>query len=796
MYESHFGFSGSPFQLNPDPSFYFGSRGHSNALAYLKFGAHQGEGFIVVTGEIGAGKTTLVRTLLEGLDPDQVVAAQVVSTQLESDELLQAILMAFGVGAKGTSKAHLIATLEGFLTTLAAKGRRALLIIDEAQNLRHEAVEELRMLSNFQLGKYGLLQSFLVGQPELRVLLQSKSMEQLRQRVIASCHLGPLDAAETKGYIEHRLRRVGWNGVYPEFQSGVMARIHQWTDGVPRRINRLCNRLLLGSFLANAAVVSAEMVDETALALKAEIGEAEAGTFAPAPLVDPTAQPAPAAAAAAQPAQQPEANAQALHVAPTTAAREGVQAPGGVRAEAKAPELIPARPAGQAGTAAKPGQVSRNVARSRKGARKKRREAEVPGLDLGAAPPRAQGVVRKTHDTAMPTQPILCLVESAFDYLKAGILADAFRGFPSLPRVVAVHPGVESGVGLDVLDHWHMPLPAMAVHLGIAADSFASQTSKLSDAFDALLRESKPRAVMVLGSSDADLACSLLAKKRGFQLLRAGSGKRTSRSTSNSRMNAALIEKIADVLYTDSTESFYALYREGIHLDRVCSVGSLTREMLDIALANASGAPTRLVMPSDLDPTMLSGPYGLISVDPELTHIGPQSLSKAVQLLCEVSRELPLIWMLSPESRGHLEYSSCVEQLEAARIRLVGAAGAGQTLGILRAAKCLIAADDGPWLQEARALGLPSLVLNAAASLDSDGASAEPATVDKTSISDRKKFAQWLAAPGSSTLIPDYWDGGTAARIAAHLVGWMSRQSDAVPNSVAQPAAVLVDHLP
>ena len=263
MYESHFGFSGSPFQLNPDPSFYFGSRGHTNALAYLKFGAHQGEGFIVVTGEIGAGKTTLVRTLLEGLDPQQVVAAQVVSTQLESTELLQAILMAFGVGAKGSSKAHLIATLEGFLTTLAAKGRRALLIIDEAQNLKHEAVEELRMLSNFQLGKYGLLQSFLVGQPELRGLLQSKSMEQLRQRVIASCHLGPLDAIETKGYIEHRLRRVGWNGVYPEFANGAMERIHQCTGGVPRRINRLCNRLLLGAFLANAAVVSAAMVNET-----------------------------------------------------------------------------------------------------------------------------------------------------------------------------------------------------------------------------------------------------------------------------------------------------------------------------------------------------------------------------------------------------------------------------------------------------------------------------------------------------------------------------------------------------
>ena len=234
MYESHFGFTGSPFQLNPDPAFYFESRGHGNALAYLKFGAHQGEGFIVVTGEIGAGKTTLVRTLLEGLNPEQVVAAQVVSTQLESGELLQAILMAFGIASASNSKAHLIGSLEAFLTSLAAKGRRALLIIDEAQNLKHEAVEELRMLSNFQLGKYGLLQSSLVGQPELRQLLQSKSMEQLRQRVIASCHLGPLLPAETRAYVEHRLRLVGWSDK-PAFEPEAFDQIHRWTGGVPAR---------------------------------------------------------------------------------------------------------------------------------------------------------------------------------------------------------------------------------------------------------------------------------------------------------------------------------------------------------------------------------------------------------------------------------------------------------------------------------------------------------------------------------------------------------------------------------
>lgn len=271
MFESFFGLNAAPFQLSPDPSFYFESRGHRHALAYLKFGVYQQEGFIVVTGEIGAGKTMIVRTLLEGLDPEQVVAAQVVNTQLNEDELLASICTAFGVPVPGTSKAQLIATLEAFFTAVAAGGRRALLVIDEAQNLGKREVEELRMLSNFQLGNHALLQSFLVGQPELREMLGSASMEQLRQRVIASCHLGPIAEDEIRSYIEHRLRHAGWDGT-PIFDDAAMAEIFQFTDGIPRRINLLCTRLLLGAFLASVRQVDPEAVSSTALDLRAELG--------------------------------------------------------------------------------------------------------------------------------------------------------------------------------------------------------------------------------------------------------------------------------------------------------------------------------------------------------------------------------------------------------------------------------------------------------------------------------------------------------------------------------------------
>src|SRR6476469_1696118 len=248
MYEHFYGLSGKPFQLNPDPAFFFGSRGHKRASAYLQYGVHQSEGFIVITGEIGAGKTTLVRSLFEHLDRKRLVAAQLVSTQLDADDMLRAVSAAFGLPAKAVDKATLLASLEAFLCQLATEGKRALLVVDEAQNLTPRAIEELRMLSNYQLGEQALLQSFLIGQPELRAMMQGPQMQQLRQRVIASYHLGPMDKTETQAYVEHRLAHVGWKGD-PTFEPAAFDLIYQLSGGIPRRINTLCNRLLLSGYL-------------------------------------------------------------------------------------------------------------------------------------------------------------------------------------------------------------------------------------------------------------------------------------------------------------------------------------------------------------------------------------------------------------------------------------------------------------------------------------------------------------------------------------------------------------------
>lgn len=283
MYEAFYGLTSKPFQLNPDPSFYFASKQHRRAKAYLEYGVQRNEGFIVITGEVGAGKTTIVRGLLDSLDPNKVVAANLVSTQLDAEDTLRMVGAAFGVSVKEASKSVLLMSLEAFLVTQTTQGKRCLLIVDEAQNLTPRAVEELRMLSNFQFGKQALLQTFLVGQPEFREILQSPNMQQLRQRVTATCHIGPLDREETRGYIEHRLKCAGARG-RPTFEPEACDAIFSASGGIPRRINTVCDRLLLLGFLGEKSSFSADDANEVISEIREEAGVSGFGPSAAAPL--------------------------------------------------------------------------------------------------------------------------------------------------------------------------------------------------------------------------------------------------------------------------------------------------------------------------------------------------------------------------------------------------------------------------------------------------------------------------------------------------------------------------------
>jgi general secretion pathway protein A len=291
VYENFYGLSAKPFQLRPDPHFFFGSKGHKRAMAYLEYGLSQGEGFIVITGEVGAGKTTLVRNLFNRLPSDQIVAAHIVNTHLDPDDTLRMVVSSFGLPFEGATKTELITRLEHFLRFVDQQGKRALLVIDEAQNLNARTVEELRMLSNFQTDDKSLLQTFLLGQPEFRATLHSPGMSQLRQRVIASYHLGPMDAIETRAYIEHRLATVGWNGD-PSFDDGAHAAIYAYSGGIPRKTNTLMDRVLLMGFLEELHAFTEAHINEVIADISEEfqppqvVGEPAAGSIPAAARLD------------------------------------------------------------------------------------------------------------------------------------------------------------------------------------------------------------------------------------------------------------------------------------------------------------------------------------------------------------------------------------------------------------------------------------------------------------------------------------------------------------------------------
>ncbi|MDE2436170.1 MAG: XrtA-associated ATPase [Sphingomonadales bacterium] len=245
MFNDFYGLSGRAFQLTPDPAFYFESLTHRKALSYLSYGLAQGEGFVVITGEVGAGKSTLVAHLMATIDPARLTAAQIVTSKLDGEELVHVVAQAFGLIVEGHDKASALGAIEAFLHDEARAGRRCLLVVDESQNLQLEALEELRMLSNFQLGAHPLLQTLLLGQPEFRTTIQDHpQLEQLRQRVIAAHHLEAMERDEVQAYVEHRLKCVGWEG-NPAFDQRVFAELYEASGGVPRRINQVCNRLML-----------------------------------------------------------------------------------------------------------------------------------------------------------------------------------------------------------------------------------------------------------------------------------------------------------------------------------------------------------------------------------------------------------------------------------------------------------------------------------------------------------------------------------------------------------------------
>lgn len=724
MYESYFGLTGAPFLLNPDPSFFFDSRGHSSALSYLKFGLYQAEGFIVVTGDIGAGKTTLVRTLLSDIDHDKVVAAQLVSTQLEAGDLLRSAITAFGVPLKGQSKAELIATLEAYLTLLATQNKRAVLIVDEAQNLSRDAIEELRMLSNFQFGNQALLQSFLIGQPELRDMLLSRSLEQLRQRVIASYHLGPMDREETRSYIEHRLRKVGWDG-RPHFDDDAFDEIYQWTSGIPRRINLLCNRILLATFLAEGNEITAADVARIALEIRAEIGEA---TLSPPPVMG-----------------SPQAN---LTTDPAAISMQAGLSQG-MPSHLSMPTLTDSVQA------------------------------------LPTQPQFRNELFSPTAHVNTDQAFLLLVASSRTCCIRAAALQKAFASRQDLPALKWLM--IDAPGRFELTSDWceHMGLRAPDVQMRVPAGTPVAQTADALRQLDHVLGEYKPAAVIVQNGDDAAMAASLAAHRQGIPILHLEAGLRSFDRSRPQEINAMMCDHMADLLLTSEWVAHDNLTREGIPADRVVFAGNLMMDTMRAMLPQASPPKYTLRQFSQSPDLLKAGRgYGVVYLQSQGPSQQVQALAELTAILKSISRDMPLIWVANETTRALIQSNHLLNDAPTSQIALLPIVPYFKMMGLVGTAGCVFT-DSSTVQEEATILGVPCLTLHNYTERRITVEQGTNIAVGRNSSLIHRAVAEIIRGGGKKGRLPKFWDGMTASRVADHLAAWWKQRQ---PRNVATPS--------
>lgn len=269
MYEEFYGFQASPFNITPDPRFLFLSHRHREAFDHLHYGLAERKGFIQITGEVGAGKTTLCRALLEQIGPTYKTAL-ILNPFLTCEQLIWLILVELGLAPESQDRMSNLALLNRFLLDQLSEGNDVVLLIDEAQDLDFELLEQVRLLSNLETDQRKLLQIVLIGQPELRELLDRRDLRQLRQRITVRYHIGPLSRDETAAYIQHRLHVAGANS-RPQFNRGAVRKIHRYSGGVPRLINAVCDKALLCGYVMGSDLLTARHVRRAVRELEGNI---------------------------------------------------------------------------------------------------------------------------------------------------------------------------------------------------------------------------------------------------------------------------------------------------------------------------------------------------------------------------------------------------------------------------------------------------------------------------------------------------------------------------------------------
>ena len=659
MYERHFGITGPPFQLSPDPSFYFDGGQHRVALAALRQAFSRDLPFVVLSGEIGAGKTTVLRTWLEECRTAGIAAAKIANTQLDVEGLQHATAIAFGLDASQAQPHQAADALRRFFQEQTE--RQVALVIDEAQNLDRSALHSLVQLTQVAAEEKARLRVVLAGQPELRSHVSADALPELDALIQQACHLGPLDAAQTRQYIEHRLLKVGWSGV-PSFDADAFEEVHALTEGIPRRINVLANRLLLGQFLNQTTRIDRQAVGAIAQALDAEIGS---------------------------------------------------------------------------------------------------------GMVVALDSPTGMG---KEAPEAVAVGSLLIIASGRSDYVKAMALMYAADRQPGLPPTMAV--GVSDGTP------WHLNLDhrrylGWGNRLVSLADEARATQQDMQTRFERLVEQCRPKAVIVLDGDPMAYRCAFVAVRHGVPVVHVGADAQTVAERDDPWSPRAAISQLASLRFGGQHADAAA---GAVQRQPSLAVGNLLVDALylawEVAKWNAGVAGMPVASSKHIDERR---GYGVVALKQPPEQTGEPLRPGALELLREVSRDLPLVWPMRHDTMLLAHKSGLARTLEGDRIARIEELGYVNYVRLMRGATCVLT-DSADVMEEAAALGVPCLSLGVRHVSHLDAGGWLPATeVEGNAKAATRAVWQILFSGTGDAALPDDWDGEAGARLVHELVLWLDR---------------------